>query len=560
MQEPRCTLPDYSQLPLYIQARGWPTGLECFAQQRVELGYNVSTDLYPRHAAWKGLLSYEHRERALVVERGCGSVALTLARDFGCVDAIYPDECLIDAVRARVEYLGQTNIAASRELAPPQNAYDAIAVCGLTADELTPAIIDTLASALRPHGSMYFAVEIPRPRCLYDCSSVRRILKLLRTRFPRVQPFRYIGSIVRATELQLMGARQQSAKKRIAGWLTAYRGGAIGIVVSNESSGPSLFEQILAAVSPGLQIERYVFAHPIGFSLIARDRRRDRRFIVRMPMEERAVVRAHVNSDITAELHGHDLPFAVPVFVSRGEVHGQPFFAEAMLDGSTVDRIELCTPRVYGRVARAGVRAITEFQCSLAEHVKFTPAILDRVVSPILTAAEEALAGHTGSHLLPDINAYVTASLDGRCLPLVRTHGDYTFDNILLDREKKSVTGVFDWDLAQRRGMPLLDLFYFLVAMNRACTNRTFPPIFTEVLRTGFARLEQSLIKDYCRTLDVPEDLQNALFILCWLHHVGVREYRAERYLYLKTYWTETMEAAAAIAADTGVARQQCLT
>jgi len=66
------------------------------------------------------------------------------------------------------------------------------------------------------------------------------------------------------------------------------------------------------------------------------------------------------------------------------------------------------------------------------------------------------------------------------------------------------------------------------------------------------------LVADYCRSLNVPEDLQKALFILCWLHHVGVREYRAERYLYLKTYWTETLEAAA-IAAAASVAPQKAL-
>ncbi|MBV9085822.1 MAG: hypothetical protein JOZ62_24370, partial [Acidobacteriaceae bacterium] len=224
-------MPDYSELPRHIEARGWPAGLESFAQQTLELGYKVSTDLSPRQAAWKGLLSYEHRERALVIERGCGSVALSLARDFDHVDAVYPDVYLVDAVRARFEYLGQTNIAVSHELTPPKNTYDAIAVSGLTVGEVTPAMIDRLASALSPHGSMYFAIEVPRPRQLQEwaVTPIGRILNVLRGRFRRVQPFRYVGPIVRAFELQLMGSAQPEPKKRVGGWLTGYRGGAIGI-------------------------------------------------------------------------------------------------------------------------------------------------------------------------------------------------------------------------------------------------------------------------------------------------------------------------------------------
>ncbi|MBV9082061.1 MAG: phosphotransferase, partial [Acidobacteriaceae bacterium] len=342
---------------------------------------------------------------------------------------------------------------------------------------------------------------------------------------------------------------QPEPKKRVCGWLTGYRGGAIGIAVSNENAGPSLFEQVMAAVSLDVDIDRYIFAHPIGFSLIGHERATRRRLIVRMPMEERAVSRTRVNFDITTELRRHKLPFGIPISVARGEVHGQPFFAEEMLDGNAVDRVELCRPHVYERVARAGVRALIDFQRSLRECTTFTPAVINRVLSPVLNAAEEALAGHTGSHLLRDINAYIVNSLAGRSLPLVPVHGDFTYDNILLDREKRTVAGVFDWDLAERHGVPLVDLFYYLAAMNRARTNRTFPPIFSEVLRTGFDYLERSLIADYCRALEIPDDLQKVLFAFSALHHIGVREYRAERYLYLKSYWTETMEAAAALAA-----------
>lgn len=108
-------------------------------------------------------------------------------------------------------------------------------------------------------------------------------------------------------------------------------------------------------------------------------------------------------------------------------------------------------------------------------------------------------------------------------LPTVFEHGDFSSPNILVSDSGQ--LGVVDWELAQERGLPALDLFFFLnyigyASERQATVNadhlRTFrKTFFSESTWTT------DLIKRYWQALELPIQASDALFVLCWARYVA---------------------------------------
>jgi len=118
--------------------------------------------------------------------------------------------------------------------------------------------------------------------------------------------------------------------------------------------------------------------------------------------------------------------------------------------------------------------------------------------------------------LLEDTRRAVSA-LDGGNLPSVFEHGDLSHPNVMILRDGGA--GVIDWELAEPRGLPAMDLFFFLTyaafALNRAGTNgeylRAFHAAFFE--RSAWAR---PFVSAYARRLQLPPETLTPLFVACW--------------------------------------------
>src|SRR5919202_4737922 len=111
-------------LDYYIATYGWPNGLSRYSSKSPELAYRVSTELSQGHAAWKGFLSYRHRTAALVIEKSCGTVALSISRDFEAVDSFIYDASVRKAAVARFANVGASNVRVLHVFAPTPRSYD----------------------------------------------------------------------------------------------------------------------------------------------------------------------------------------------------------------------------------------------------------------------------------------------------------------------------------------------------------------------------------------------------------------------------------------------------
>jgi phosphotransferase family enzyme len=107
-------------------------------------------------------------------------------------------------------------------------------------------------------------------------------------------------------------------------------------------------------------------------------------------------------------------------------------------------------------------------------------------------------------------------------LPLVFQHGDPGTWNVMVRDDGQSV--FLDWEAAERRGMPLWDLFYFIrsfaMSVARASGKQDSLNVFVQQFITE-ATLSPLLIEAterYCTRSGVPKQLVAPLFYTCWMH------------------------------------------
>jgi hypothetical protein len=87
------------------------------------------------------------------------------------------------------------------------------------------------------------------------------------------------------------------------------------------------------------------------------------------------------------------------------------------------------------------------------------PQAFDDYVRPTFARYRQTIGWSTWEEELLDRLALVCHELAGVPVPLVAVHGDYAIGNVLVNRGR--VSGVVDWELGRRVGLPFSDLFKF---------------------------------------------------------------------------------------------------
>ncbi|OGO64937.1 MAG: hypothetical protein A2Z45_00200 [Chloroflexi bacterium RBG_19FT_COMBO_55_16] len=106
-------------------------------------------------------------------------------------------------------------------------------------------------------------------------------------------------------------------------------------------------------------------------------------------------------------------------------------------------------------------------------------------------------------------------------MPLMIEHGDLSSPNIML--LERGGPGVVDWELADPRGLPACDLFFFMTyvafARENARSNSQHLSAFKKAF-FGHAAWASSSIRMYAQELDLAPVWLTPLFVLCWLRYM----------------------------------------
>ena len=107
-------------------------------------------------------------------------------------------------------------------------------------------------------------------------------------------------------------------------------------------------------------------------------------------------------------------------------------------------------------------------------------------------------------------------------VPLVMEHGDFSSPNILQD-ENGSV-GVVDWELAEPKGLPAADLFFFLTYVAFVRQNARKNLDYLKAFRHAFFGTQawaSSYVMRYCERLNLAPQTLAPLFVATWGRYVA---------------------------------------
>jgi aminoglycoside phosphotransferase len=201
---------------------------------------------------------------------------------------------------------------------------------------------------------------------------------------------------------------------------------------------------------------------------------------------------------------------SIPEVLAHEPMGRRAVLAETALAGRALD------PGVVRRDPEAAVALVSTWLLDrVRDDVPPDGREVERLVSEPLRRFGRALPGEAD---LVAATAARVASLTGAALPAVVEHGDLSHPNLLV---ADGALGVVDWELAEPRGLPLHDLYFFLayVAFARRRARRLDAQVaaFDEAFRPG--GWGRTAADDHARRLGLDRDLLGALFVACWARY-----------------------------------------
>jgi len=152
-----------------------------------------------------------------------------------------------------------------------------------------------------------------------------------------------------------------------------------------------------------------------------------------------------------------------------------------------------------------------------------------RLVDAPLNDFQQLLPRLSAEDRLIERSRTIVQPLQQSDIPLLFEHGDLSSPNILIDGEAS--IGVVDWELANPKGLPAADLFFFLTymafAQKAAKRLKEYLQAFHKAFfgRQAWAR---SHVVNYAQQLQLSPEWLKPLFVLCWARYVSGLVFRLD--------------------------------
>lgn len=209
----------------------------------------------------------------------------------------------------------------------------------------------------------------------------------------------------------------------------------------------------------------------------------------------------------------------VPEYFLEGEVFGQKYFVQQEIPGTSVDAAVSSLDRMTWRA----LQVLVDFHRETSREIILQEEHFGSLVSDALRRAAQKL-GPAAVPALQRIEALLRSALMGKRFRTVWMHGDYKIENLLFDPKTLQVTGIIDWDLSRKTGLPLLDLLY-LIAYNRVIREAgEIETIFLDCILPGkFSEFERAARDEYIGKTGMDAGFADILTVMFWIHHVAYR-------------------------------------
>ncbi|BAV34018.1 hypothetical protein SCL_1715 [Sulfuricaulis limicola] len=209
----------------------------------------------------------------------------------------------------------------------------------------------------------------------------------------------------------------------------------------------------------------------------------------------------------------------VPEYFLEGEVLGQKYLVQQEIPGTSIDA---AVPSLDKMTWRA-LQVLVDFHRETSQEVVLQEDLFGTLFSNPLHRVAQKL-GPASALSLQRIEDILRSLLLGKRLRAVWMHGDYKIENLLFDPKSLQVTGVIDWDLSRKTGLPLLDLLY-LIAYNRVIREAgEIEIIFLDCILPGkLSEFERAARDEYIRKTGMDAGFADILTVMFWIYHVAFR-------------------------------------
>jgi hypothetical protein len=209
----------------------------------------------------------------------------------------------------------------------------------------------------------------------------------------------------------------------------------------------------------------------------------------------------------------------IPRLIAHDIVNGQPLLVRTALAGAPYKPAAIRYQ--FPGHAEAVRDWLVDFHALTARGHVYADRAFDRLVEEPLARLERACR-HDGGREIVWRTRQHAARLREMVAPQVFEHGDFGGRNLF--RLESGALGVSDWEFAEPRGLPAVDLFFFLASTAFARRNaRTLEARLAAFAEAFFGRdaWTRPFVETYADRLGLPRTSLLPLFLLCWSRYTA---------------------------------------
>lgn len=252
------------------------------------------------------------------------------------------------------------------------------------------------------------------------------------------------------------------------------------------------------------------------------------KIVIKLPLSQKSSKFSKQNMRNITKLSDRLSYSKVPIPLGEGIYNGQAYYIESLVKGITIDyHID-----TFQHAFSSATDILIEFNRKTLAWCKLDDLSFKNMFSTYMDGLRDILKDENCFNI-NGLEEYLKKKLLGKNIPLVWQHGDFSFENLLIDPEHATINGIIDWDISEREGLPLIDLLHLIVSKRRIIEKREFMNCILDVIiKQKFDDMEKEALQKYLKALDIDNEVVPALIIMYWIHHITVRIRRE----YIKSY------------------------
>lgn len=218
---------------------------------------------------------------------------------------------------------------------------------------------------------------------------------------------------------------------------------------------------------------------------------------------------------------------SLPEILDVSELDGFPYVVESALSGVSAARV-LRQGADWQPIAALATDAIEGLHRRTRARMRVDAQLLGRWIDRPADAIRPLVAGRREAALRA-LEQEFRSRLDGAIVSAGWIHGDFVPENVLVDPDAGSITGIVDWELADRPNLPAIDRAMFLLAARSQTARAELGDVVAAVAKGEAGNALRSSLDAALADLG---DLLDArtLALFCWLRHVAAVVTQSGRY------------------------------